>query len=258
VLIAGLEDFERFAHLRCVPLPGGRAAIDHPNRMAWSYLRTLGLTEHPGAAALASRLGADRLLLLDQMIAGGINSPQTSSMGRLFDAASALAGICDTSGYEGQAAVELEAALYDAATGRPAVDADARAAAERYRFAIREEQTTVFDPTPLLIALLDDCAAHVATPLIALRFHNAIVRLMLELCDRARVRCGFSTVALSGGVFMNRYLVTHAIPLLEDEGFTVLMNRNLPANDGCISYGQAVVAAARLAHLANEGILLGT
>jgi hydrogenase maturation protein HypF len=280
-LIATLEDFERFAHLRPVPVPGGRAAIEHPDRMAWAYLHELGLTQHPGAALLTAQLGADRLLLLEQMMAANINSPKTSSIGRLFDAVSALLGICATGSYEGQAAVELEAALYDPRTAAPVLDANRAAAAERYRFAMTDnaaqepneadedagtdaaesrsgdERTPalVFDPTPLLSALLDDYAARVATSLIALRFHEAIIRLIAELCERARRRWGLSTVALGGGVFMNRYLLTHTVPLLESEGFTVLLNRDLPANDGAISYGQAVVAAARLAYLTEEGIL---
>jgi hydrogenase maturation protein HypF len=259
VLIAGLEDFERFAHLRPVPLPGGKAAIEHPDRMAWSYLRTLGLTERRGAAELAAALGADRLLLLDQIIAGRINTPLSSSMGRLFDAVSALAGVCLEGSYEGQAAVELETALYDPATGLPTLDLAAREAAERYHFSLGEGQMPlIIDPTPVLSALLDDRAAHVPTALISLRFHEAVVFLIAEVCDQARVQTGLSTVALSGGVFMNRYLLSRSIPLLESEGFTVLANRQLPANDGCISYGQAAVAAARVARLAEEGIPLGT
>jgi hydrogenase maturation protein HypF len=300
-LVASLTDFERFAHLRYIPLPGGRAAIDHPDRMAWSCLRACDLTRHRGAAALAERIGADRILLLDQMIAGHINTPLTSSMGRLFDAASALVGVCSKNSYEGQAAIEFEAALYDPATGDPVTDPDADDAAERYRFALvdaaaqaaqvaraengadgesaadedasgtmaGEPTVTVgepaptpepdlIDPAPVLAALLDDCAHFVPAPLIALRFHEAVVRLIINLCEHARARFGLSTVALSGGVFMNRYLIAQSVPLLESEGFTVLLNRNLPANDGCISYGQAAVVAARLSNMATEGILLGT
>ncbi|MDR2586672.1 MAG: carbamoyltransferase HypF [Coriobacteriales bacterium] len=258
VLIARLEDFERFAHLHPVALPGGKAAIEHPGRMAWSYLRAFGLTEHRGAVALAASLGADRLLLLDQIIAGRINTPLTSSMGRLFDAASALAGVCSESSYEGQAAVELEAALYDPATGLPTLDLAAREAAERYRFRVEDGQPSlIIDPSPVLGALLDDRAAQVPAALISLRFHEAVLSLIAELCDWARARSGLTTVALSGGVFMNRYLLSRSVPLLESEGFTVLVNRRLPANDGCISYGQAAIAAARVARLAEEGIPLG-
>jgi hydrogenase maturation protein HypF len=282
-LIATTADYERFAHVRYVPLPGGRAAIDHPDRMAWSYLKTFGLTEHRGAADLIVGVGGDRPLL-DQIIARRINTPDTSSMGRLFDAASALAGVCATSSYEGQAAVELEAALYDPATGNPVADPDEYDAAKRYRFKLTEtpaqkekegvslhkqtweegrndringaarqtRPTYVIDPTPTLSALLDDRLASAPPSRLALRFHEAVVRLIVDICNRARLRHRLSTVALGGGVFMNRYLVTRVVPLLESEGFTVLLNRELPANDGCISYGQAAIAAARLTHPTDE------
>jgi hydrogenase maturation protein HypF len=288
-LIVTPADYERFAHLRYVPLPGGRAAIDHPDRMAWSYLRTFGLTEHQGVRGLVAGIGDDRLLLLDQIIANRINTPDTSSMGRLFDAVSALVGICAESSYEGQAAVELEAALYDPTTGRPVSDPGGHDAARRYRFKLAEapaqkadmdaslgeqaqdgewragadgasRQTRpayVVDPTPTLLALLDDRLASVPPSQLALRFHEAVAQLVVDLCERARLCHGLSTVALGGGVFMNRYLITRVVPLLENEGFTVLLNRELPVNDGCISYGQAAVAAARLTRLANEDRVVG-
>ncbi|MCL1847389.1 MAG: carbamoyltransferase HypF [Coriobacteriia bacterium] len=260
-LIASLAGFERFAHLRCVPLVGGPAAIKHPARMAWSYLRSLGLAAHEGAGALVARVGEDRLLLLDQIIAGRINSPLTSSIGRLFDAVSALIGICYESNYEGQAAVELEAALYDPSTGEPVVDPSPVESAQRYRFELDDaggQGDRVFDPTPVLAALLDDLFAGANPALLSLRFHNAVVELIAQLSDAARSQTGLSTVALGGGVFMNRYLLTKVLPLLRSEGFTVLLSRDLPANDGCISYGQAAVAAEQMAELADFGIMLGS
>ena len=250
ILIASLEKYDRFAHLRTVPLPGGPAAILHPNRMAWSYLRSLGLAEHRGAAALAENIGEDRLSLLNQIIDKRINSPLCSSMGRLFDAISALAGICTESTYEGQAAVELEAALWDSVTDKPLDDPNPEQSAQRYRF-------SGFDPSPVFSAVLEDLTSSVSAALIALRFHDAVVRLIVEQCNAAREVTGLSTVALSGGVFMNRYLITEVIPQLESEGFTVLLNRALPANDGCISYGQAAICAVQLAQRAEQGILLG-
>ena len=310
VLLASLSSYERFAHLHCVPLPGGQAAIRRPARMAWSYLRSLGLVEHEGtaslaehegaaplvehegAASLAAAIGKDRLLLLDQIITNRINSPLTSSMGRLFDAVSALVGICCESSYEGQAAVELEAALYDRSTQEPTIDPAPDESDRRYRFAIiglksigYEESNTApsviasntapsviastaklssdnittlpleFDPTPVLAAILDDLHANVSPAMISLRFHNAVARLIVDICNEARRQTGLFTVALSGGVFMNRYLLTRVIPLLSGEGFIVLMNHELPANDGCISYGQAAVAAARLIEQAKGAIL---
>ncbi len=116
VLIAGLASYKRFAQLCQVVLPGGAAAIEYPNRMAWSYLKALGLSEHRGATLLKNSLEHDRLTLLDRVIEKRLNSPMTSSMGRLFDAVSAMLGICNKSSYEGQAAIELEAAIYNIPT----------------------------------------------------------------------------------------------------------------------------------------------
>jgi hydrogenase maturation protein HypF len=250
VLIATLEDYERFAHLRPVPLPGGAAAIEHPERMAFSLLRSLDMERHPGASWLLERLGADRRVLLEGVISAGLNSPLTSSMGRLFDAVSALCGICANPSYEGQAAVELEALLYGATQPK---EEEAHIPRSPYRFAL---DLPIIDPTPVLAPLLDDLAAGLALATISLRFHRAVVRLILEIAEAARNATGLNDVALAGGVFMNRYLLTWAPPALRKAGFTVLTNRELPTNDGAISYGQAAVAAAQLARLAADGIEL--
>jgi hydrogenase maturation protein HypF len=264
VLIATLENFERFACLRPCPLPGGKAAITRPERMAYSYLLSLELSEHPGARGLLTDIGPEGLGLLERIVSQRVNSPLTSSMGRLFDAASALAGVCGISSYEGQAAVEFEAALYDPTTGMPSREPEGSdvGPAPRYRFELRQGENMgaglglIIEPRPVLASLLDDCAAELPTSIISLRFHEAVASLIVEVCQQARARYGLEDVALGGGVFMNRYLLTRAIALLRAEGFTVLLNRELPANDGCISYGQAIVAAARLARERGEDILV--
>jgi hydrogenase maturation protein HypF len=236
--------------------------------MAFSFLYRLGLSTHAGATPLLASLGPDRQALLQGIIDSGLNSPLTSSMGRLFDAVSALCGICAEPSYEGQAAVELEAALYQALAPQEAsaqqeapvpsqsfaqtkapVDKTERA----YRFTLN---LPLINPGPVLTALLDDRVAGVKTAEISLRFHRAVVRLILDVCQAARAETGMTTVALSGGVFTNRFLLTHTPRALREAGFTVLTNRNLPANDGGISYGQAAVAAAQLAQLAQKGIEL--
>jgi hydrogenase maturation protein HypF len=247
VLIASRADYERFAYLRPVPLPGGAAAVRHPEHMAWSYLFSLGLSEHSIARLFAKRLGSERRGVLEKMIASGLNSPLTSSMGRLFDAVSALLGLCDTPSYEGQPAVELEAALYGLASS------EITASAAPYRFALDLPR---IDPSPVLSALLDDRAADISVARISLRFHQSVVALILEVCEAARKASGLTTVALSGGVFMNRFLVTRVLPALRTAGFLPLMNSLLPANDGCIAYGQAAVADALLAQRGAEGIEL--
>jgi hydrogenase maturation protein HypF len=266
ILLVTLESFERFAHLALVPLPGGRAAIKHPDRMAYSYLSSFGLLDHPAAVELKAQLGEDRCLLLDQILQARLNSPDSSSMGRLFDAVSAILGINTTASYEGQAAVELEAALYSADTALPTEDPEAAAAAERYSFSLcsggaksasqdASQGSTaalpplIIDPSPVLTAILDDRSSGVPSRLISLRFHQAVAHCIVDICNRARRHSGLATVALSGGVFMNRYLLSQVVPLLESEGFNVLQHQALPVNDGCISYGQAAVASAQLAQV---------
>jgi len=244
VLIASLNSYERFAHLANLPLPGGAAAIKHPDRMAYALLRSCDLLDHPAAQPLLDSLGADRCRLLKQMIERGTNTPLTSSMGRLFDAVSALLGICTEETYDGQPAIELEAAIY--AEERAEYEAG-DAPRPDYTMSISSSVPLVIDPTPLIRALLDDCAAKTPPPLIARRFHDAIAALIVAVAKAARKATGLNTVALSGGVFMNRSLVVSVMPLLEQADFTVLLHKDLPANDGCISYGQAAVATARLA-----------
>lgn len=254
VLLATLQSFERFAHLAPVLMPGGQAAIEHPNRMAYSSLAHFGLLDHPGATDLKSELGDDRCLLLDQILKAELNSPKTSSMGRLFDTVSAILGITESIDYEGQAAIELEAALYDTFREEPVVDNEEESAAQRYQFRfLSNQQPAIIDPALLLQAILDDYAGEVPTAIISLRFHQAVVRCIVDICNMARERSGLATVALSGGVFMNRYLLSQVVPLLESEGFSVLQHLELPVNDGCISYGQASVAAAQIAQLQSEG-----
>jgi hydrogenase maturation protein HypF len=257
VLIASLEGFERFAHLAYVPMPGGAAAIAHPNRMAYALLHHCKLLEHPFAHSLRDGLGTDRCLLLEQIIAKGINTPHTSSMGRLFDAVSALLGICLEERYDGQPAIELEAAIYVHDThdthDTDTHDTFAESEPPPYRFTFTASRQ--INPEPVISALLDDCMAGMPISCVARRFHDAVCALIVDLACLARKERGISTVALSGGVFMNRYLIQHAVPLLEQAGFRVLLHKELPANDGCIAYGQAAIATALLAQSLNSGIL---
>ena len=248
VMLANLSTFERFANFTYFPLPGGAAAIKHPLRCAWGLLWALDLLDHPQGKRLAGRLG-EAAPVCQQMIDRGLNSPFTSSVGRLFDAASALLGICEEPTYEGEGAVLLEAAI----DGDAAIDAEAL---DRYHVGIvknvaSKESTALdtsvlqLDPEPVFRALLDDVEAGVPTGAIARRFHEAFVRAIVEMAQIVEAVYGVRTVVLSGGVFMNRYLVEHAVPALADLGYTVAMNRDLPPNDACVSFGQAVVALNR-------------
>lgn len=259
VLLSNQRAFERFANFAYVPLSGGAAAVKHPLRMAYGALWAFDLLEHPGAADALAALG-EQADVCEQMIDRGLNTPMTSSVGRLFDAASALLGVCTNPLYEGEPAILLEAAMGEPAAGG---EADAEAA-DRYAIAVVKNTATaestaqdtsvvLFDAAPAFQALLDDKVAGVPVPVIARRFHDAFVQAVVTAAELARSVYGIETVALSGGVFMNRYLVEHALAALERVGFTVAVNRDLPPNDGCISFGQAVVAWASNEEGAAEG-----
>ena len=281
-LLCNTADFERFANFVYVPMPGGAAAVKNPLRMAYGALWAYDLLEHPAAQAAFAPLG-EATKLFEHMIESGLNTPHTSSVGRLFDAASALLGICVAPAYEGEGAVLLEAAAASAAsTVNPSTPASAAPAASttaaasaatptstsastaaaasyapdpRYSIAIQKNVATpnstahdtsvlLFDAAPTFEALLNDIQENVPADECALRFHNAFIELMVNAAQVFRALYDISTVALSGGVFLNRYIMEHAVTALANAGFTVALNREVPPSDGCISLGQAVVACA--------------
>jgi hydrogenase maturation protein HypF len=168
---------------------------------------------------------------LQAMLSAKLNSPPTSSMGRLFDAASALLGVRQVATYEGQAAIELEALADPHEAGA-------------YPFDIRPQ---VFDPAPVWQAMLSDLRAGVSRPVIAARFHNSLVELSAELCAAVRSTTGVNTVALSGGVWQNRFLLERSLRRLAAKGFQVLAHRRVPANDGGLALGQALIASRCMA-----------
>lgn len=251
VLLSNLQTFERFANFAYVPMPGGAAAIKHPLRMAYGALWAFDLLEHPQAQKILSQLGptAD---MCAQMIEKGLNTPLTSSVGRLFDAASALLGICIEPRYEGEGAILLEAACELPSKKAALYEAELRAK-DSYPIELMKNTATkdstaqdtsvlLFDAAPVFKGILDDIAEGVSTGIIARRFHHAFVLAILDICQAAHMMYEIDTIALSGGVFMNRYLLETSIEVLTEAGFTVALNRELPPNDGCISFGEAVVA----------------
>ena len=265
VLLANRSNFERFANFAYVPMPGGAAAIKHPLRMAYGVLWAYDLLEHPAAAVALAPLG-DEAEVCDTMIERGLNTPMTSSVGRLFDAASALLGICTEPSYEGEGAILLEASMETAGADEPGAAAAEGAAgvvpdddlAARERYAVTAEKNTatetstaedtsviLLDAEATFHALLDDLEAGVPVSVIGRRFHDAMVSAIVMSAELVRALYGIATVALSGGVFMNRYLTEHVLADLAAAGFTAAINRDLPPNDGCISLGQAVVCSAR-------------
>lgn len=241
VMLCNRSDYERFANFSYLPLPGGAAAIKNPLRMAYAALWQYDLLDHPAAARVVESLG-EAADVCDRMIERGINCPMTSSAGRLLDAVSALLGVCEQPTYEGEAAILLEAA--------------AEPTNESYEIALVKntatEQSTAHDTSvvlldaePLFKALLDDIQAGVPAKVMAAKAHNAMIAAIVQSCLVANAAYGISTVALAGGVFMNRLITEGAIAALENAGFTVALGKELPPNDGAISYGQATVAAAR-------------
>lgn len=244
-LIAGLADFERAAHLRTWALPGGATSVRDARRNAFALLSELGLLEHPGAAGLLGTLDEQTRSVTATMIERGINSPRTSSMGRLFDAAAAILGICDKATYEGEPAIELEAAAWRALDGKTV-----RLDGNHTGVFTSADDSPILDPQPLIEALLNGIEAGAPADRLALDFHIAIVRSSARIAREICAREGLDTVALSGGVFMNRLLLQLLTHELKDAGLAVLVPHAVPANDGCIAYGQAAIARARLAQTA--------
>ncbi len=230
ILVADLERFERVGYLEAVPLPGGAAAIREPWRMAASYLRA-AYTEVPADLGVARR-HADRWQQVLAVAAAGVNSPLTSSAGRLFDAVSALLGVRDTANYEGQAAIELEQIADEGEH-------------DGYRATLTDTEPFAIAGVELVRAVVEDLRSGVAPPVIAASFHRGVALAIVAACERARTRTGLSVVALSGGVFQNVLLTRLVSEGLDAAGFSVLTHERVPPNDGGISLGQVVVAAAR-------------
>jgi len=230
-LVADYADFERGGHLAPVPMPGGAAAIRQPWRMAAAYV------DHacPDLAADAldvARRDPARWAAVLSMARRGVNSPLTSSAGRLFDAVAAILGVRDAVNYEGQAAIELEQL---AEPGER----------DEYRAGIDLAAPFQVRGGDLVRAAVADLAAGVPREVIAARFHNGVAALVEDGCLLLRDRHGLDTVALSGGVFQNVLLLAQVVRRLEAHEFRVLTHSRVPCNDGGISLGQAVVAAAR-------------
>ncbi|MEU6218870.1 carbamoyltransferase HypF [Streptomyces sp. NPDC047022] len=235
-LLADYDGFSRFGHLAYVPLPGGDAAVHRPYRMALAHLRTAGLGWTDDLACVRA-CPPDERRVLQRQLERDLNCVPTSSMGRLFDAVSSLAGVCHRAGYEAQAAVELEAAALRAPAGDTA----------SYGFALKEPQegggSVQADPAPVLAAAVEDLRSGAEPALIAARFHRAVTGLVHRICVLARERTGVDTVALTGGVFLNSLLSSACAKALRADGFTVLRHHLVPPGDGGLALGQLVVAA---------------
>ena len=250
-LVASLGGFERAAHLRTWALPGGAASVRDARRNAFALLSELGLLEHQGAERLLGGLDEQTRSVTATMIERGINSPRTSSMGRLFDAAAAILGICGQATYEGEPAIELEAAAWRA-LGSGSTCPTGNMASFSVTESSRPDDCHVLNSRPLIKALLEGTRAGVPAGRLALDFHVTIARASAHIASEICTREGLDTVALSGGVFMNRLLLQLLTRELKSMGLTVLIPHSVPVNDGCIAYGQAAIARAHLAQIASQ------
>jgi hydrogenase maturation protein HypF len=233
-LLADYQEFKRVFHLKYIPLPGGDLAVREPWRMALSLLNTLDLpwdTRFPPVKYALSiprnSAGIRPLDLLRRQLASGINAPDTSSMGRLFDAAASLLGIRQTTSYEGQAAVELEAIVDPAETAA-------------YSFEILPDG--IINPGPVFEEMIRDLFSGIQRRSAAAKFHNAISNMILAAAEIIQERYSSQTIALSGGVWQNATLLAKTYDLLQTNGFIVLIHQTVPANDGGIAFGQAAAA----------------
>lgn len=250
-LVASLGGFERAAHLRTWALPGGAASVRDARRNAFALLSELGLLEHPGAERLLGGLDEQTRSVTATMIERGINSPRTSSMGRLFDAAAAILGICGQATYEGEPAIELEAAAWRA-LGSESICPTGNMASFSVTESSRPDDCHVLNSRPLFEALLEGIGAGVPAGRLALDFHVAVAHASARIANEICAREGLDTVVLSGGVFMNRLLLQLLTRELKSAGLTVLVPHTVPVNDGCIAYGQAAIARAHLAQTASR------
>jgi hydrogenase maturation protein HypF len=230
-LVADLRGFERAGHLDTVPMPGGVAAIREPWRMAAAYLDVAFGDEVPAGLEVLRR-HEDRWADVLDVARAGVNSPSTSSAGRLFDAVASLLGVRDAISYEGQAAVELEQR------------ADPREGGA-YVAGIIEGEPFRIRGADLVRSAAEELITGENPPAIAARFHHGLAAAIVEGCERISDGTGLSTVALSGGVFQNLLLLERTVRGLEERGLTALVHERVPPNDGGISLGQAAVAGAR-------------
>ena len=229
ILIADYKSYQRAYHLDYFPLPGGDAAIKKPARTALALLWSLGFEWDERLDSVTEFCAQDRIVLQTQL-ERKINSPMTSSMGRLFDAAAALAGVRQKVNYEGQAAIEFEALADPAEAGE-------------YSFGLDQDRVVV---QGVVEALVKDVMSGTPISKISARFHNGLAASVRDICLKIRSDTGIDGVALSGGVWQNITLLGRTLSLLKTSGFRVYIHQEVPTNDGGLSLGQALIAATRM------------
>jgi hydrogenase maturation protein HypF len=267
LLLGGLAGFERVGMLFPVRMPGGDAAVRQPWRMACAWLGAAFGELPPLPRGLRGQVKPQIWSQVAELARSGVASPLTSSAGRLFDAVAALCGVRAEVNYEGQAAVELEAAVDPAESGAyplPVIGAEDALAEPEYGRDLatadrdgaageRDGALLLLDARPTVRAVVRDLAHGVPVPRVSARFHNALAAATASASESAARRSGTDAVVLSGGVFQNRTLLTRTAELLRGRGLRVLMPELLPPNDGGIAYGQLAVVSARLAAEGGNG-----
>jgi len=243
VLIARLDGFERFAHLEYVAMPGGDAAVREPWRMAFAALRAADFDVESEQIVKLLGAQASEVRVLRRMVERGINSPMTSSLGRLFDAVAAVVLNRRVVDYEAQAAIELEGI---------AVDEPDRFEQGDYVPELHEAEegsgsAAVIRTGKMWKAVLEDLWRGVPASRISARFHAGIAEGFINVAGNARIESGINQVAMSGGCMHNRRLARLLRVGLEAQGFQVFQHAQVSPGDGGLSYGQVAVAAAMLA-----------
>ena len=233
--IGGIKGLKRAAHLKYIAMPGGEACIREPWRMAFSYLYGIYGSDMRLLRHFVPR--NDNLRTLIQVLNKRINSPLTSSVGRLFDGVSSLIGLCDVTKYEGEAAIKLEKIMRCQVSGvRCQIG---------YRFEYDEKDgIVIIDWEPVIKGIIKDLKKGIAKSEVSLKFHNAICNMIKETCILLRKKHKINKVCLSGGVFQNKYLKTNAGCILTRQGFKCYFHNKTPTHDGGIALGQAVLAGA--------------
>jgi hydrogenase maturation protein HypF len=232
ILIAEAHDFKRAGHLAYIAMPGSTAAIKEPWRMAVSYLQdAYGTDFYNLDLPFLGDLESEHLAVISEMITKGINSPLTSSLGRLFDGVAAICGIRNRANFEGQAAMELEML-------------SGKSTESLYEYEWENGDILRIPPAPIIQGVVADIQNRVPLSEIGAKFHRTLIHLFCDLCDVIRKESGLNRVVLSGGCFQNATLLSKMIRTLQDNNFEVFSHEQVPTNDGGIALGQAVAAAA--------------
>ena len=231
IFVGQVPDLRRAGYFDYLPMPGGEQAIKGPWRMAVAYLKkTFGSDYHKLSLPLLEKY-RQQLPAIDKLIEQEINSPMTSSCGRLFDAVSSLVGLCDFNTFEGEAAITLEMAIKEP-----------EAKAYPYTLGQDENGCYVVDFGATIKAIVTDLEQELGPGVISGKFHRTIIKLCVEMAKTLSAETGIRKVVISGGVFQSNFLHSEVKRLLAQAGFEVYANTITPPNDGGISLGQAVLA----------------